>query len=268
MSTLLHLAQHHLEQPAAAPDPIPIEAVILAAGRGSRLGAVTQDRPKCLVDVGGTPLLEHQLDALARVGVDDVTIVAGYRAADIRAAIGDRARFVANDDWPTTNSLYSIALCDGTVQGDLLVMNCDVLVHPLAMHRLLEASGSAFLYDSSSGDADEHMKVELRGGRLVAMSKALPASRSNGENVGILRFAAGAVPWLFHHAGELLAAGRLDAWLASAVERLARTTPIRGVDIADLPWIEIDFPDDLEQARRRVWPRVSHALVPSLPLAA
>jgi choline kinase len=43
---------------------------------------------------------------------------------------------------------------------------------------------------------------------------------------------------------------------------------IRGVDIADLPWIEIDFPDDLERARRRVWPQISHALTPTLPLAA
>ncbi|NJM83623.1 MAG: hypothetical protein HC844_15150, partial [Tabrizicola sp.] len=105
------------------------------------------------------------------------------RADDIRDTVGDRARIVANDAWPTTNSLYSMALCDGAVRGDLLVMNCDVLVHPLAMHRLLDAPGSAFLYDSSSGDAEEHMKVEFRHGRLVAMSKTLPAERSQGERV-------------------------------------------------------------------------------------
>jgi choline kinase len=237
-----------------------VQAVILAAGRGSRLERLTDDLPKCLVEVGGTSLLEHQLEALAHLGVRDVTVVTGYRAGDVRRVVGGRARIVANDEWHSTNSLYSVSLCRECVRGDMLVMNCGVLAHPLAFERLLDTGPNAFLYDSSSGDADEHMKVEFRDGRLAAMSKRLPAARSHGENVGVLHFHAAAARALFRHAGDLLAEGRHDVWMAAAVERVARTVPLRGVDIADLAWVEIDFPDDLERARSQIWPLVRPAL--------
>jgi choline kinase len=245
------------------------EAVILAAGRGSRLAAFTADRPKCLVEVGGAPLIEHQLQMLGMAGIRRVSVVAGYRAEDVARAVRGRARVVRNDAWNDTNSLYSLSLCRGHVAGPLLVMNCDVLIHPLALQRLLDVPGSAFLYDSTSGDAEEHMKVELSAqGCLAAMSKALPAERTHGENVGVLRFEEAGAAALFRAAEALVAAGHRNAWMASAVERVARALPLRGVDIADLPWIEIDFPDDLERACAQVWRQVARALAPPVRLAA
>ena len=245
------------------------EAVILAAGRGSRLAHFTQDKPKCFAEIGGAPLIEHQLRTLQMVGIERISVVTGYRHEDVRRAVRGRARVVRNEDWNDTNSLYSLSLCRGRVRGPMLVMNCDVLVHPLAMQRLMDAPGSAFLYDSSSGDSDEHMKVELDGdGRLDAMSKALPADRTHGENVGILHFEPAAAETLFREAACVLAEGDRNAWMARAVERAARSVPLRGVDISDLPWVEIDFPDDLERARTQVWRHVAHALAPSTRLAA
>ncbi len=244
------------------------EAVILAAGRGSRLASFTSDKPKCLVEIGGTPLIEHQLRMLEMVGIKQVTVVAGYRADAVRRIVESRARVIRNGAWDDTNSLYSLSLCRGRVSAPMLVMNCDVLVHPLALQRLLSAPGSAFLYDSSSGDADEHMKVELHGGRLKAMSKTLPAERSHGENVGILHFQAEAAQALFRAASDLLAQGHRKMWMAAAVERVARSLPLHGVNIDDLPWVEIDFPDDLDRACTHVWPHVTCALPPAMRLAA
>jgi choline kinase len=244
------------------------EAVILAAGRGSRLASFTTERPKCLVEIGGAPLIEHQLRMLEMVGIERVSVVVGYRADAVRRAIQGRASVIQNSEWEDTNSLYSLSLCGECVSASMLVMNCDVLTHPLALQRLLNEPGSAFLYDSSSGDADEQMKVELDGKRLTAMSKALPADRTHGENVGILHFEAEAAQALFRETGELLARGQRNAWMAAAVEGVARSLPLRGVDIADLPWIEIDFPDDLERACTHVWRHVTCALGPTMRLAA
>ncbi|WP_343897495.1 phosphocholine cytidylyltransferase family protein [Craurococcus roseus] len=245
------------------------EAVILAAGRGSRLKQFTEAKPKCFAEVGGAPLIEHQLRALEMAGIERVSVVTGYRHDDVRRAVRGRARVIRNEDWSDTNSLYSLSLCRGRVSGPMLVMNCDVLIHPLALQRLVDAPGSAFLYDSSSGDADEHMKVELAGdGRLKAMSKTLPADRTHGENVGVLHFDSAAAKTLFREAACVLAEGDRNAWMARAVERAARSVPLRGVNVADLPWIEIDFPDDLERARTQVWRHIAHALAPSVRLAA
>lgn len=245
-----------------------VEAVILAAGRGSRLAAYTDDKPKCLVEVGGLPLIEHQMRMLKMAGIERVSVVAGYRAEEIRAVVGDRAHVIENSEWNDSNSLYSLALCRGQVSSAMLVMNCDVLVHPLALQRLLDAPGSAFVYDSLSGDADEHMKVALANGRLAAMSKALPTHRVDGENVGILYFEARAAQRLLQAATDLVAEGQRNTWMAAAVERVAFSVPLCGIDIADLPWIEIDFPEDLDRACTHIWRQVTVALAPPMRLAS
>ncbi len=260
----MRLALPTLEAPLDPFDSYPLEeaphetqAVILAAGRGSRMGMDTDRRPKCLLPIGDGTLLDHQLDVLSAAGVSRIWIVAGYEAEQVRKASEGRAEIIYNDLWAETNSLYSLWLCrDDCVDGSLLVLNCDVLAHPDIVSRLLTHPGSAFSYDSTSGHDDEHMKVALEGGWLTSMSKSLRPDCVKGENVGILRFDGLDVPNLFSEADSLVGAGGRDLWLATAVERLARRIRMRGVDVSDLPWCEIDFPDDLLSARREVWPAI------------
>lgn len=234
-----------------------VEAIILAAGRGSRLSSITEDIPKCLVEVGNRSLLRHQLDLLASAGIDRVTVVTGYCADKIEAELDGRAETVFNPVWSQTNSLFSLWLCRERIHNPFVVMNCDVLAHPDILFRLLDSGGSAFTYDGTSGDDEEHMKVEIEGGVLQAMSKTLPAHRSHGENIGMLYFDRPTGQMLFREAEKALEAGGRNMWMAAAVERVAQNACVGAVDVAGLPWAEIDFPEDLECARRVVWPELS-----------
>ncbi len=238
------------------------QAIILAAGRGSRLGDANGHQPKCLAEVNGRRLIDYQLDALFRVGIKEVCVVTGYRADSVRVAAGDRAHFIHNPEWANTNSLYSLSLCRAWVLDAVLILNCDVLSHPDVLHRLTVAEGSALAYDSSSGDDQEHMKVELVDGFLTAMDKQLAPQRVCGENVGILYFSNEATHLLFAQAEQLIRSGGANLWLASAVERVGRQSPLRGVDVCDLPWIEIDFEADLGYARKWVGPAIQTAVAP------
>ena len=233
-----------------------IEAIILAAGRGSRLSSITADIPKCLVEVGNQSLLNHQLDMLADAGIDQVTVVTGYCANKVEDELHGRAETLFNPVWSQTNSLFSLWLCRERIHNPFVVMNCDVLAHPDILLRLLESGHSAFTYDSTSGDDDEHMKVEIENGILQAMSKNLPAHRCDGENVGILYFNEPIGRMLFREAETALEAGGRNMWMAAAVERVAQNACVGAVDVAGLPWAEIDFPEDLECARRVVWPEL------------
>jgi len=233
-----------------------VEAIILAAGRGSRLNSITEDLPKCLVEVGNQSLLDHQLDLLASAGIDQVTVVTGYCADKIEAELRGRAETVFNPVWSQTNSLFSLWLCRERIHNPFVVMNCDVLAHPDILHRLLESGHSAFTYDGTSGEDEEHMKVEIENGILQTMSKSLPAHRSHGENIGILYFDEVIGRMLFREAENALEAGGRNMWMAAAVERVAQNACVSAVDVADLPWAEIDFPEDLDFARRVVWPEL------------
>jgi choline kinase len=207
--------------------------------------------------IGGRPLIDHQLDALAAAGVQRPVVVVGYKRDQVRAALGGRARIVVNDRYARTNSMYSFLLAREHVRGATFVLNADVLFDPLVAQRLARREGSALACDTTSGDEDEHMKVEIDGGRLRAMSKTLVATRCHGENIGVLCLDAAAAGAAFAAAEQLVAQGGERAWLAAAINAVARSESIECVDVAGAPWVEIDYPDDLAHARRRVWPAIA-----------
>ena len=246
----------------------PAEAVILAAGKGSRLG----EGAKCLCEIGGRPLIEHQLHALASIGITSIGMVVGFEQERIREIVGERATFIVNERFAETNSLYSFMLARSWVRGDLVVLNSDVLFHPDMIRMLRGRHKNGLLFDSRSGADPEEMKVAVRGNRLDMMSKALPPHRTRGENVGILSLDRHTARYAFGVATRLVARGGDRDWLASAINRTARRHPFRCVDVAGLPWTEIDFPEDLDRARRNVWPaimarRVSRRGAAALPVA-
>lgn len=238
-----------------------MQALILAAGPGSRL-LDPLERPKCLREVGDAPLVHHQLAALASADVLDVLIVVGYKQARVKDSVGSWARFVTNDRYAETNSMYSFLLGERALDDDVVVMNSDVFCDPRMLQVLMAAEGDALLYDSSSGDEDEHMKVRSRAGVLVEMSKTMPAERVSGENVGILKLTRDTAEATAAAAAALIGSGRERAWLAEAVNLVADEHPIECIDIEGWPWIEIDFPEDLTRARREVFPRVVAASAP------
>lgn len=233
-----------------------MRAIILAAGTGSRLAEASGGRPKPLVEVGGKTLIEHQLEALADAGIGPVQVVVGHMADEVKKVIGNRASYVENPDPAGTNSLYSFWLAREFVQGPVLISNCDLLYHPEILDRLLDVKGSGLAYDSSFGWGREKMKVGLQDGCVKEMSKSLPYGRAAGENLGLICLTEAAARALVAKADEMVQAGKRKGWLPEAVEATAQDVPIRGVDVAGFPWTEIDFPFDLDSARKRVWPAI------------
>jgi len=229
------------------------QALILAAGRGTRLG---EGVPKCLVKLGNQALIHHQLETLRGAGIEDVCVVVGYGANRVRAAVGDRCSYIENPRFAETNSLYSLWLAREWVRGPFLQLNCDVIAHPRVYHRLLAAGGNALAYDSDSGYGEEHMKVAVRRGLLQDIGKGLDPARSSGESLGLLQYDGDAARMLFEEADALIAAGGEMHWSPAAVARLARRAPVRCVDVAGVPWAEIDFVEDILYARCEVLPEL------------
>lgn len=233
-----------------------MQAVILAGGVGSRLKTQTGGRPKCLVEIGGRPLLLHQLEALADHGVGPVLCVLGYQADVVRSVIGDRAECVVNSRYEETNSLYSLWVAREWVQGPFVLLNCDLLFHTQILDRLLQEPGNVLAYDSTSSRGREQTKVAIRQRRVVDVGKDLPASSARGESLGMLKFDAEGARALLEIADQLVRDGLEDSWVIEAIRALCGRVPLYGLNIAGEPWAEIDFPYDLDVARREVWPAI------------
>jgi len=248
-------------------------AIILAAGRGGRLGALTSERPKCLLRVGVRSLLEQQLEALRGQGLDSVVVVAGYRAEAVEAELNGRARLLLNPRHAETNSLFSLWLAREFAADGFVLLNADVLFDPEILRRVLDSPHpEALAVERREKFSPEEMKVELHGERIMALSKELPAERAHAENVGVLKFSPEGARVLFDRMEELLAGGAEKQFCPFAFNALADERPLFAVPIDGLPWIEIDFVEDLLRAREEVWPAIlarcpAPAAVPSKALA-
>lgn len=233
-----------------------MQAVILAAGVGSRLSEATNGLPKCLIPIGDKTLIQHQLEALSDAGIGKILIVTGYKSDKVRAVVGNQATYIQNDRYAETNSLYSLSLASEWITGSFVLMNCDVLFHPDILHRLLAKNGNALTYDSTSAAGQEQTKVALREDRVIDLGKDLPKEISRGESLGVLRFDAEGSKDLFGRAKALTQNGGEKNWVMEAVRGTCSSLPVRGVNVAGLPWAEIDFPYDLNRAQKEIWPAI------------
>lgn len=232
-------------------------AIILAAGRGRRLGALTDERPKCLLQVGPVSLIEHQLQTLRTYGVEPVVVVVGYHAEAVEARLEGRATLIRNPRHAETNSLYSLWLAREHARPGFLLLNADVLFDPEILRRVLDSPHpDALAVERRRRLEPEEMKVELDADRIRAMSKKLDPGRAHAENVGVLKFSAEGARVLFRKMEELLAAGAEKEFCPYAFDAIAADYPLSAVPIEGLPWIEIDFAEDLQRARAEVWPAI------------
>jgi choline kinase len=241
-------------------------AIILAAGVGARLAGATPG-PKCLLELGGRTLLGRHLDNLARLGVDGVSICVGYEAERVRGAVSAHARppvLLCHNPLYRLGSIVSLwtaraALAAG---ADVLVMDADVLYHPAILERLVASRhADCCLMDRDFAAGDEPVKICLEDDRIVEFRKRLdPGLAYNriGESVGFFKLTPATALRLATLAGRYVADGRRELPHEEALRELALAADAAfGVeDVTGLPWIEIDFPEDVERARFEVLPAV------------
>ncbi len=234
--------------------------VILAAGRGTRLGALTETRPKALLPMGQTTLLRHQIDCIAATGfpLDHVLVMTGHGASQVEEAI--REFPVASslvDGYAGANNI--VTLREGCSRAAdrysgasrIVIVNSDVLAAPALFERILSApSDCAAMVDAGKPLGAEEMKVRVDQGRILCFSKDLDPGDANGEYIGLSVFAGPGLARLAAALDELVSAGRIDLWYEDAFNRVANEAPIVALDTGGLPWIEIDDQRDYERAQR------------------
>jgi choline kinase len=238
-----------------------MRGIILAAGKGSRLNGTAKEAPKCLVEAGGTTLVERQIVALQRAGIHDITVVVGCQADRVRRVCGHRVTYVENAQYAQTNSMYSLWMARPLLYEGFVVLNCDVIFHPVLLHDLLTARHEnalllAYREPDQPAFGDEEMKVSVRCGRVVDMSKTMDPAKADGENLGIVKFGPTGAAALVDIMDRLIDGGGVRDWAPRAFAEFAKTLALHAIGTRGLPWIEIDFPEDYHRAVRDVLPRI------------
>jgi choline kinase len=255
-----------------------MKAIIVAAGRGRRLGSETDEIPKCMVKVGGRAILHWQLDALAAAGVDEVVIVRGYLGDRIAGpATGPAVRFVDNPEWAENNILTSLFYAEAEMRGGFLFSYSDIVFSHEHARRV--AAGDApisLIVDRRWRDAYEGRtlhpvseaelaRVENQAGAPVVTrvgKRQVTAEDAAGEFSGLARFAPAGAAALREVWAEARALG-LDApfgaaamlrqaYLTDGLNAVAARGVALGAVLVDGGWREIDTEQDLASAEKAV----------------
>ncbi len=239
-----------------------MRAVILAAGVGRRLGV---EEPKVLLRFGGRTLLERHLAILAALDVRDVTVGIGHEALAIERALASLGQTdvstIYNPDYEQGSILTLRCVREAlTAGGPVLLMDGDVLYDRRVLAPLVETRhADCLLVDRAYEPGDEPVKVGVESGVPVDFGKTIdPAVNALGESVGFFRLGEGTANALIETAGRMIDGGGSERPMEDAVAAVLRAAspPFGFEDVTGLPWIEIDFPEDVERAESVILPEL------------
>lgn len=242
-----------------------MKAVILAAGLSSRIRSIANGLPKCLLRFGGQTILDFQIESLFDAGVESLAIVVGYGKEHITEHVAREhpekcgsISFIVNPKFATTNNIYSLWLARHWVgESDFISLNADVLYHPtIILPAIATRADISVIIDEEF--REETMKVIIRNGRVLSMSKSISRQEASGTYIGITTFSRRVGKHLFAAMEALIEEGRVNEFFNVAVQQLiARGTPVHFTKTEGLPWAEVDDANDLRYAQSYVCPRLA-----------
>ncbi|MFC1739411.1 aminotransferase class I/II-fold pyridoxal phosphate-dependent enzyme [Planctomycetota bacterium] len=256
-----------------------MQAVILAAGRGNRLRPITDKIPKCLVEVNGTAFLVNDLEALVQhKEINEVIIIVGYKDELIRERIGEKFKgidiiYVKNEDWDTTNNIYSLWLARNLIKEDFFLMEGDIYFEHDILDYVFENRDRNVAYLSKYHYSMSGTVVEIddKGTKRISgtavevddkgseISRLIPSSEQGMDFDYSNKYKTVNIYYFNHKFFERYFRPNLDLYVKTqSVESYyelilgvlvyLKTPNIYGYAIDTEKWYEVDTEDDLDMA--------------------
>ena len=232
-----------------------MKAFILAAGVSRRLYPHTYNTPKCLLEVGGKPIINYQLEALLDLGVKDISIVIGYhREILIRHLTNTfptlNFNFIINHHYFETNTAYSVYIGKKVLNENHILMNADVVYPKGLLNKLIDTKHkTALAVDIKSCGREEVKVIDGGSDKIVAIGKELIETQCLGEFIGVAKLSKDFCNLFSNSLEDLIDSGGVNDYFEAAIQPILKKIDIYYVDVSEFPCMEIDFIEDLEKAR-------------------
>ena len=244
-----------------------MKAIIIAAGRGGRMGALADNLPKTLIPIAGKPLLDHLLKNMRDQGISSIALVRGYQAEKFT---NPDLRYYLNAEYPENNILHSLMKAGREFDDDLVISYSDIWYSPAVLQSLLHTPGDIVIsVDTAWSERyegrllhpwSEAEKVFFDAAHTVEkIGKHLPGDGSPGEFIGLFKLSrAGAR--LFREQFEEVnrrlsprdpfeqAKEWRKAYITDFLQFLSRTGHTVSCSLHEKGWLEMDTPEDYEKA--------------------
>lgn len=232
------------------------KTVILTAGVGSRLGELTKDKPKILLDFNGRTILERQIETFHNNGVKEFVIVAGHglekvkeEVTKIQGKLPDvKVKIIVNHDFASTQNTYSLWLTKEDVENGFYLIDGDVIAEQAVIDKICKTPHANAIIGDSKCDIEVLTKIGKEG-RVIGIGKHIPKEEGKFGSVGIHKFSADFVAHLFPAIEELFRERGMKVIYEHAYEKILDKVDLKVEDVTGLTWREIDLPEEYEQAK-------------------
>jgi L-glutamine-phosphate cytidylyltransferase len=241
---------HHDDDHVYLSEKLTMQALILAAGVGKRLGG---EIPKALLRVGGLTLIERLVRQLHYLNITQIVVVTGHRHQEIDKILKKlEVHSVFNSYYDCSDNLVSFWVGQEHIHEQCLMAHGDLILEDQVLRDLVELLGDIILPMDRSSVNEESMKIKVVNGRIVNLGKDLPVDEASGESLPLMVFSSKALGELKNITAAIAKGGHSLSLIDEAVLRLINKNlcEVQIHDITGLKWMEIDTPADLTHARK------------------
>ena len=229
-----------------------MKAIILAAGMGTRMHQLTVNCPKCMLELNGYSVLEHQIKLLRKYGINKIEIITGYQNYKIENHIANDAKYYFYPNYRETNNLYTLNYHLDLLNQDLLILFSDVLICSESLNKLLNNNSDfSLLVDTDKCD-ESTMRIVIENDRISDIGSHIVPKDGDGNFIGIAKFSNKGSGLLKNKIKHLTDDGMyINDYYTKAIAELAKERQsIIPVNINGLPWMEIDTYDEYKKAQK------------------
>jgi len=230
-----------------------MKAIILAAGKSSRLYPLTEKTPKCLLEI--TPnvsIIELQIVLLNALGILDILVVTGFESEKIKQRLKGKVRYCHYANYSSTNNLYTLESIKDELNDDIMLLFSDVILSKGLLKRCKDSLDKFNLIIDDREVTDKTMRVLLKGGSVVDIGSHISVDKGDGNFIGVAKFNKSGAKLLKKAIIHLCEDQKhLSDYYTVAFIKISKM----GVDIKytrnenDYYWREIDYLDDLREIR-------------------
>ncbi|RKI40778.1 phosphocholine cytidylyltransferase family protein [bacterium D16-51] len=225
-----------------------MKALIMAAGKGTRISRYIEGKPKCTVDIGGMRLIEYTIQKLLAWNVDKIGVVLGYQAGVLEDILSEYpVEIYYNYFYEVTNSIASAWFAKDFIDDDMVMMNADVFAEESVINRLFTMEKETMLLSDSSRREMADYKFYYEDNQLIKFGKELEGEDISGEYVGIARVGRSFLPEFKERLQNLIEEGKYNMWWEDVLYSFVGERPIYVEDVAGQFWAEVDFIEDYER---------------------
>ncbi len=228
-----------------------MQAIIMAAGKGSRLGEMTADKPKSFLEVKGIKLIEYNIGLLHAYGIRDIKIVTGYMNEEFEklAEKYEGITCIYNPFYEMVNVLGSFFVAQEYMTDDFVYMHADTLCTLEIFEEMINTSADMVLPVEYKLCDEEAMKVKTKNGNVVEISKLISCDEAEGEFIGIAKVSKSILTDLKKASKKLMQDKQFTSYFEGAIQYLIDNGEydIKTTDTKKYFWGEVDFLEDYER---------------------